>query len=106
MTSALGEDDRESPGSPGETFVIELPSTPSTGYGWEVVVDEDVLNVSETEFIPDRDGGIGTGGRERFSFDLVGTGATEIRFVYKRSWETEAVRSLTFTVAGRDEPAE
>jgi len=79
----------------GDELVIELPSNPSTGFGWEVQTpsadDESVLELASSEYIPDEAAGgmSGSGGTEVFRFRATGVGSTTVLLHYVRPWESE-----------------
>ena len=71
-------------------FVIALGSNPTTGYGWQVTLDESMLELVEQTYKPGeevKDSVVGAGGVEYFSFKTLKKGETEITLVYKRPWE-------------------
>jgi inhibitor of cysteine peptidase len=87
----------------GEVLVVSLDSNPTTGYRWEVSeIDAAILqqkgdaeytsNATATPPVP------GAGGKQTFRFDVVGTGETTLKLVYRRSWEKGVDPSQTYTV--------
>ncbi|HUR98943.1 MAG TPA: protease inhibitor I42 family protein [Pyrinomonadaceae bacterium] len=72
----------------GDVFSIALASIPGAGYQWDADVDSQKLELVDKEFIPPAGGAIGGAGREVFRFKSLAAGDCEIRFVYKRPWET------------------
>jgi inhibitor of cysteine peptidase len=74
----------------GQDLVLRLESNPSTGYGWEVAeLDTSVVaQQGEPRFLPSSDLP-GASGIETWRFRAVGRGRTDLRLVYRRSWETE-----------------
>jgi predicted secreted protein len=88
--------------APGQTFTLTLRSNPTTGYIWQVAepVDERILHLIGSEYLSDKTGLTGAGGREVWTFKAVGTGETRITLKYARSWETNAAPAKTarFTV--------
>jgi len=72
----------------GDDLVIELPGNPSTGYDWYVdTLDQTVLELSDQSFDTESTL-IGAGGTTTLRLSAVGTGETDLRIVYERSFET------------------
>ncbi len=74
----------------GQELVLRLEGNPSTGYDWElaeldtsVVVQQGEPRFSPGSNLP------GASGIETWRFRAVGRGRTDLRLVYRRSWETE-----------------
>ena len=95
---------------PGETIRVKLRSNPSTGFSWALGPFEDgVLQTNgESEFVanPHREGEVGYGGCEIWTFKAVQSGKTEISLFYARSWEDKdpARRFKLNVVIGADSP--
>lgn len=71
----------------GDVFRIELAESPTTGYRWEIHVDEPAtVEVRDSSFTSS---GVGVGGGGLRAFTLVakGKGMTRVRGVLRRSWE-------------------
>jgi len=84
---------------PGEKFTINLQSNPSTGYRWHLLYfDKSILKLITPEFAPKPTNQIGTAGIQQFNFEATKEGTTNIRLGYKRSWETETMKSNEFFV--------
>jgi inhibitor of cysteine peptidase len=85
---------------PGEKFTIELQSNPSTGYRWHLLYfNKSILKLIYSEFATQPTNQIGTaGGVQRFNFEATKKGTTSIKLIYKRSWESETVKSNEFFV--------
>ena len=82
----------------GADVEVVLPCNPTTGYQWEVVENnETLLTFVSSSYTPDSDA-TGSGGLYRFLFKAAAVGQARLRLVYKRSWETVVVESLTVTV--------
>ena len=71
-----------------QEFVIALDSNPTTGYGWQVSYDQNMLELVEKTYEQDPNprGLLGVGGVEYFRFKALNIGETEITFVYRQSW--------------------
>jgi len=82
-------------------ILIALESNPTTGYGWETIYDETVLElVEETYELGEyaKQGVVGAGGTELFRFKALKSGKVEITMVYNRWWEQEVLDQKVFTV--------
>jgi predicted secreted protein len=80
----------------GEIFSVELESIPGAGYQWDADFDGQKVEIVKKEFVPPGTGAIGGSGKDVFKFKPLAGGDTELRFVYKRPWETES--SETFHI--------
>ena len=82
----------------GEAFTVKLPSTPGTGYTWEVaggdpgVVAERPPRASEPAG-PEQPG---SSVMEAISFVARGPGATRLELSYRRPWEQGVAPARTF----------
>lgn len=91
----------------GETFVVELPSNPSTGYTWSLQRGDSsiVQQVGRPVFVPasNSEGLVGQGGMEVWTFNAMAWGDQRIEFVYQRSWEgdSSAARKVEYLVSVR-----
>jgi len=87
----------------GQTFVIQLESNRSTGYRWSLIpTPSGVLAVvGDVMYTAPRPGAkAGSPGTESFAYRATQAGRQELRFEYRRPWETTAppAKSLTFTI--------
>ena len=85
----------------GEEFTISLDSNPSTGYSWRIAgkVDERVVRLAGTSFIPPDSDLRGAAGTRIWTFKGAGEGKTMLSFEYLRPWENRPPRQkATFTV--------
>jgi predicted secreted protein len=90
---------------PGEEILVRLKGNPTTGYRW-MPHDEgpSVLELSGTPaFKRDaaREGMTGVGGEETWRFAAMDIGVQTLELRYQRSWEADAVRSVSFQVEVR-----
>ena len=88
----------------GRDIVIALESNPTTGYTWRVAgrIDQAIVGLISSDYEPSPSPVLGAGGRQRWTFRVVGRGTTTLRFDYARPWElTSPVNSTTFTVVVR-----
>ena len=75
----------------GDEFEVRLESNPTTGYGWVVVAQPDVIELVSDDFqAPDTDL-VGAGGIEVFVFEATAPGAGELRLEYVRSFDDPPV---------------
>jgi inhibitor of cysteine peptidase len=83
----------------GDKFKIEVESNPSTGYKWHLIFfNEEVLKLISSEFVSKLTNQIGSSGIERFNFEAKKEGRTNIKIVYKRAWEEQAMKSNEYFV--------
>jgi len=73
----------------GREFSIFLDSNRTTGYEWRLArpIDERVVHFVRSEYAPPKDGLVGAGGREEWTFVAKARGETEILLEYARPWE-------------------
>lgn len=74
----------------GETFTIQLPSNPTTGYGWVVKKAPEqikLLNKSYEQSPECKKGMVGCGGVQSFHFNAIQPGQGLLKLKYVRSWE-------------------
>lgn len=85
----------------GGQFIVVLESNPTTGYRWEADFDESFIKLVQDEFEPDEveEGMVGVGGKQRFTFEGLKTGETELTLTYKRSWEEDFAEQKVFVVS-------
>ena len=87
--------------SVNQEFVIAIGANPTTGYDWEVSLDETILELVEKTYKPAEEAEheiVGAGGVDYFRFKALKAGEAEIIMVYKRSWEEEGIEQKVFTV--------
>jgi inhibitor of cysteine peptidase len=86
----------------GQTFNVTLETNPSTGYSWEVVE----LNTNLLQKIGEADSEpsitneqlVGAPVMHTFQFEVINTGQTTLKIVYRRSWEQEVAPVNTFSI--------
>ena len=84
-----------------QEFVIALDANPTTGYDWQESHDEAMLELTEKTYElgkTAKQGMVGAGGVDYFTFKALKAGETKITIVYKRVWEAESIDQKTFTV--------
>lgn len=91
----------------GDGLTLELPESPSTGYGWSVTECDEALVVVSSEFLapaqlPHR---VGQGGLRRMVFRAGARAAgARLEVVYMRPWEGVAAAADRFSVQVQIEP--
>jgi inhibitor of cysteine peptidase len=84
------------------SFTIELVSNPTTGYTWQWAnrKTESIVDTTGYSFLPDNPGTTGSTGKEKFVFKGKRSGIDSLKFLYKRSWDSDspAKDSKVFTV--------
>ncbi|MCD6600347.1 MAG: protease inhibitor I42 family protein [Dehalococcoidia bacterium] len=85
----------------GDEFIVALDSNPTTGYQWEADFDESFLELVLDEFEPGEaeEGMVGAGGEQKFTFEGLKAGETELTLTYKRSWEEDFAEQKVFVVS-------
>ena len=103
LSEAFTEPDQPIDVGVNQPFTIALGSNASTGYGWQVLFDDQALRLMETTY-EERDATglqvVGAPGTQYFKFASLAEGETKITFTYRCSWG-EPVREdqiLTFTI--------
>ena len=78
----------------GDSLSIALAESPTTGYRWYADIDSTALRQTGDEFevSTDRRGAAGT---RRLTFTTLRPGATPLKLVKRRSWETTVVDEFT-----------
>jgi predicted secreted protein len=77
--------------APGNTVVVALAETPTSGYRWVVDAFEPaVLAAVGDEYTPSSSA-LGGGGVHRFRFEVVGTGSSPVRLILRRPWDPDSI---------------
>lgn len=73
----------------GDQFTLTLPSSPGTGYSWQMLNQPDakVLKKTDSGYNEPEKPMPGKPGTETWSFKAVGKGKQRIEMVYLRPWE-------------------
>jgi inhibitor of cysteine peptidase len=73
----------------GKEFTVRLDSNRTTGYHWRPVepLDERIIRINRSEYIPFDTIGAGAGGEESWTFSAVGKGEAKVVMEYMRPWE-------------------
>jgi predicted secreted protein len=86
----------------GDEIVVRVPEMPTTGYGWTVSTVDPALRLVESTFVPPVGNGSeptpGAGGQRVIRLRAAAVGEAGAELALKRSWETDAVPTETFTV--------
>ncbi len=84
----------------GTTFLVALPSNPTTGYAWTARVRGSGIVSQGSAYQRPQSAGMGAGGQQVFSFDAVRNGTATITFSYARTWEKHVapIKSAVFHV--------
>ncbi|MBN1134666.1 MAG: protease inhibitor I42 family protein [Methanosarcinaceae archaeon] len=88
----------------GKILVVNLDSTPSTGFSWNLIgnSNESVLKVVDNEFVIDETSEtpvtLGIGGREIWIFRAQKEGTSKISMEYIRLWEENVEPAETFVL--------
>jgi inhibitor of cysteine peptidase len=75
--------------SPGEKFFIVIASNRTTGFAWQIAkpINEKVVKLLGSEYLPAKSDLVGAGGKEVWAFTAVAAGQTTISLKYIRPWE-------------------
>lgn len=92
---------------PGQELVIRLPGNPTTGYRWSSFGPTEAVLIATRPAAYERDAGtsrrVGAGGFEIWRFVATRAGTAELRFEYRRPWETGVapIQVVRYTVSVR-----
>lgn len=81
-------------------FIVTFDANPTTGYFWQASYDGNILKLVDKTYKQNntRTPTVGVGGIDTFRFKALKAGSTEIQFTYKRPWESEIGKQVTFKV--------
>lgn len=73
----------------GQSFTITLEANATTGYQWQFAkpLDESLLKLVGSEYLPDKTELVGVGGKQVWVFQAIKAGKTVVYFKYVRPWE-------------------
>ncbi|QLH43078.1 MAG: protease inhibitor I42 family protein [Coxiellaceae bacterium] len=86
------------------TFIIALPSNPSTGYSWKIKsYPQQQLKLIKQAYVPPKKQLIGGGGTETWLFSVKPSafknpGSGQIELIYQRPWENIPVKTQIFKI--------
>ena len=87
---------------PGDLIVIRLPENPTTGYRWELDVDDDRgVALQDSDYSAASRPGIGGGGMRTFRLKARRPGTVRVELRLRRKWEPEEVAVDSFEVTIR-----
>jgi predicted secreted protein len=75
----------------GTPFEVELASTPTTGYVWEVASLPSGVDLVGSDVAIPADAAVGDGGVQVFRLRASEPGRHRLTFVLKRRWEAEGI---------------
>jgi len=86
-----------------DQFSVKLDANPTTGFAWKVLISNENLLIRQGEPVytpsPSEVSAVGVGGTETFTYRIVDSGETDLRFEYRRSFESaEPAKVVTFSV--------
>ena len=91
-------------------FVITLDANATTGYAWQLAsaIDDSLIKLVHSEYVPDKTGLVGSGGKSIWTFKAIRTGKTKLSFKYIRPWEKDIppVKQATYMVDIQNEVLE
>ena len=73
----------------GHDFTITLEANATTGYRWQFArpLDESAIQLVSSEYLADKTGLAGSGGKQVWVLKALKTGSSSITFRYIRPWE-------------------
>ena len=73
----------------GKEFVITLDANATTGYEWQLAnpIDDSLIRLVHSEYVPDKTGLVGSGGKSIWTFTTIRAGTIKVYFKYIRPWE-------------------
>ena len=84
---------------PDDVVIVRLDENPTTGYQWAVnTLDDKVLALQGSEFLPPGDPQFGEGGIRVFTFKAKTTGRAHIQLKYWQEWEGNGSIDTLFNV--------
>ena len=75
----------------GQSFTVMLEANKTTGYEWQFAkpLDKRMVKLISTEYLTDKTGLIGAGGKQVWVFEALKAGKAYIYFKYVRPWEKD-----------------
>ena len=88
LTLTQADNNRSFDVQTGDTIVILLEESPTTGYRWAIdQADQQILRLQNSDFSLAAGGGVGGGGQRTFTFIAQKPGATRVSLKLWRDWE-------------------
>lgn len=81
----------------GDTFKVRLDENPTTGYSWNMTVDNGLQIVSD-RYVPNSTQLLGSGGYHEWTIKAVSNGTYKVSGIYKRPWEPVSGSEQRFTL--------
>lgn len=68
-----------------------MDANATTGYEWQLAIpiDDNLINLVSSEYVPDKTGLSGSGGKSIWTFKAIQAGKAQISFKYIRPWEKD-----------------
>lgn len=86
----------------GKEFIITLDGNATTGYQWQLAssIDDSLVKFVSSEYVPDKTGLTGSGGKSIWTFKAVRAGKAQVSFQYVRPWEkdTPPAKQATYII--------
>ncbi|MDD1770352.1 MAG: protease inhibitor I42 family protein [Methanomassiliicoccales archaeon] len=82
-----------------ERIDLVLEENPTTGYGWQMAQLPALLELVDSDYLPDTPQRCGSGGRKVFHFVVARPGSGSLRLEYRRSWEKDVEPARVFEVS-------
>ncbi len=94
-----GDDGRQIDLSRGQILVVELESSPGTGFSWVVdqIPDRVLQQEGESQFKSDSTL-LGAPSVQTIRFRVIGAGQGTLRLAYRRPWEKDVAPTKTFVL--------
>ena len=84
----------------GDLIVIRIEENPTTGYRWEIsVVDQQIVEILDSDYQIAHGGGIGGGGTRIFRFRAKSPGISQVQLRLRQSWEMPEAVLESFSVS-------
>ena len=84
---------------PKEKLDVDLDENPTTGYSWQTVSIPSLLELKDSDYVPDAPQRCGSGGRKTFHFVVARPGSGTLRMEYRRPWEKEVEPARVYEVS-------
>lgn len=95
------DDGKTFPVKKGQDVVVSLAGNATTGYEWSVLSTDKSFGYPEATYVPSNPNMVGGGGTSVFTWHTntpFAVGHHTVKLQYKRSWETKAADTFTFSV--------
>jgi predicted secreted protein len=82
----------------GEPFIIEIEGNATTGYRWQLDLEDDKVRLVDEQYVGRGGGAVGAGGTHVFTVEPVARGTSVIRARFKRPWDAHTPEQQEFRV--------